>query len=341
MASHRRAKPASRTRVTVLTATAAAAVALSSQAANAAPKPSASDVKAQVDQLNQQAEQATEQYDGAQEQQKKLQQQVDDLENQVAREQAQLNRLLDGLGGLAAAQYRSGGIDPSVQLFLSSNPGDYLQKASMLDQMSSKQADALRQVEEQKRLLDQQRTEAAAKLAELQNTRKDLAEKKKEVQDKLAKAQDLLNSLTAQQRAALAAAQDRASRDSLRSILGAGAAASQRAAAAFSAAQSRIGDPYVWGATGPSSFDCSGLTQWAYSQAGVSLPRTTYEQADVGTRISESQLQPGDLVFFFGDLHHVGLYAGNGMVLHAPHTGASVRYESISTIGPVEFGVRV
>jgi peptidoglycan DL-endopeptidase CwlO len=99
--------------------------------------------------------------------------------------------------------------------------------------------------------------------------------------------------------------------------------------------------PYVWGATGPDSFDCSGLTQWAYAPAGISLPRTTYAQASVGTRLSPGQLQPGDLVFFFGDLHHVGLYAGNNMVLHAPHTGADVRYESISTIGPVEFGVRI
>ncbi|MFC8396282.1 C40 family peptidase, partial [Streptomyces olivaceus] len=118
---------------------------------------------------------------------------------------------------------------------------------------------------------------------------------------------------------------------------------SGRAAAAFAAAQSKIGTPYVYGATGPSSFDCSGLTSWAYSQAGVGIPRTSEAQTGAGTRISSmGDLQVGDLVFFFNDLHHVGLYAGNGQVLHAPRTGTVVRYESMSTIGgPFMFGVRV
>ena len=111
--------------------------------------------------------------------------------------------------------------------------------------------------------------------------------------------------------------------------------------AAFAAAQTRIGSPYVYGATGPSSFDCSGLTSWAYAQAGVSIPRTSEAQAGIGPRIySQSQLQIGDLVFFYGDLHHVGLYAGNGQVLHAPRTGTVVRYEPISNM-PFQFGIHV
>ncbi len=336
MASHRRPKPASRTRVTVLTATAAAAVALSSQAANADTKPTKDQVKAQVDALYSQAEQATEAYDAAQEQQGKLQQQVNDLENQVAREQAQLNKLRDSLGSLASAQYRDGGIDPSVQLFLSSDPSNFLDRASTLDQMSGRQADELKQLQEQQRQLDQARTEASAKLSQLATTRQDLQNKKKDVQSKLAKAQSLLNTLTAQERASI----DRASRDSARPDLGNSAAASQRAAAALAAAESVIGSPYVWGATGPSSFDCSGLTSWAYAQAGISIPRTSQEQATIGTRLTMSELKPGDLVFFYGDIHHVGLYAGNGMVLHAPHTGASVRFEAMGDM-PFEFGVRV
>ncbi|WP_446035146.1 C40 family peptidase, partial [Streptomyces olivaceus] len=122
-----------------------------------------------------------------------------------------------------------------------------------------------------------------------------------------------------------------------------GTPASGRAAAAFAAVQSKIGTPYVYGATGPSSFDCSGLTSWAYAQAGVGIPRTSEAQTGAGTRISSmGDLQVGDLVFFFNDLHHVGLYAGNGQVLHAPRTGTVVRYESMSTIGgPFMFGVRV
>jgi cell wall-associated NlpC family hydrolase len=327
--------------VTVFTATAAAAVALSSQAAQAAPaKQSIKSVKAKVDDLYSQAEQATQKYDGAKENQTKLQQQVDTLQNEVAREQAQLNQLQDQLGSLASAQYRSGGIDPTVQLMLSSNPDDYLSKASTLDQLSSQQAEALKEIAAKKRTLDQQKAEAAGKLAELDNTRTALAKNKKDIQAKLASAQKLLNSLTASQKAALAQQESRANRSQIRVDLGNSSSASERAAAALAAAKSKLGSPYVYGASGPSSFDCSGLTSWAYAQAGVSIPRTSESQANAGTHLSMSQLQPGDLVIFYSDYHHVGFYAGNGMVLHAPKPGAVVRYESISDM-PFQFGVRI
>ncbi|MFF0051689.1 NlpC/P60 family protein [Streptomyces sp. NPDC005498] len=343
MASHRRPKQPSRTRVTVLTATAAAAVALTSQAAQAAPKPSKSEVKAKADALFEEAEAATEKYNGAKDKQEKLQKEISQLQDNVARGQDELNTLRDGLGSLASAQYRSGGIDPSVQLFLSSDPDDFLGKTSTLDQLSARQVGLLTKIQEKQRSLAQQRKEASDKLKDLADTRAELGKKKKEVQGKLGEAQKLLNTMTAKEKAALAAKEERASRDSARSALGNAKPGSGLAGAAFSAGQSRVGSPYVWGATGPSSFDCSGLTSWAYAQVGVSLPRTSQQQANIGTRIySQSDLQVGDLVFFFDDLHHVGLYAGNGQVLHAPRTGTDVRYESMSTIGgPFEFGVRV
>ncbi|MEU6607519.1 NlpC/P60 family protein [Streptomyces shenzhenensis] len=344
MASHRRPKQPSRTRVTVLTTAAAAAVALSAQAANAAPseKLSKDEVKAKVDTLYEQAEQATEKYNGAKEKQEKLQKEISTIQDNVARGQEDLNKLRDGLGTMASAQYRSGGIDPSVQLFLSSDPDDYLDKASTLDQLSSQQVEGLKKIQDKQRELAQQRTEATDKLKDLAATRTELGKKKKEVQGKLAEAQRLLNSLTAKEKAALAAEQDRASRSSADRVnLGTSTPASGRAAAAFAAAQSKIGTPYVYGATGPSSFDCSGLTSWAYAQAGVGLPRTSQAQANAGQRLySQSQLQVGDLVIFYGDQHHVGLYAGNGQVLHAPRTGTVVRYESINNM-PFQFGVRV
>ncbi|MDQ1011285.1 cell wall-associated NlpC family hydrolase [Streptomyces sp. V4I23] len=341
MASHRRPKQPSRTRVTVLTATAAAAVALTAQTAHAEPKPSKSEVKAKVDKLYEEAEHATEQYNGAKEKQDKLDDQIDALQDKVARGQEELNTLRDSLGSVASAQYRSGGIDPSVQLFLSGDPDTYLEKASALDQLGAKQTEAIQEIQAKQRALAQQRQEAQGKLKDLAETRQELGAKKKEVQGKLAAAQKLLNTLTAAERAALAADETRANRASARADLGNAVPASQRAAAAFSAAQSKIGSPYVYGASGPSSFDCSGLTSWAYAQAGVSIPRTSQAQASAGTRISsQSQLQQGDLVFFYGDLHHVGFYAGNGQVLHAPKPGASVRYESINNM-PYMFGVRI
>ncbi|MEU8033038.1 NlpC/P60 family protein [Streptomyces sp. NPDC049099] len=341
MASHRRPKQQSRARVTVLTTAAAAAVVLSANAANAAPKLSKDQVKAKVDKLYEEAEQATEKYNGAKDKQQKLQKEISTIQDNVARGQEDLNKLRDGLGSLATSQYRTGGIDPSVQLFLSSNPDDFLDKASTLDQLSAQQVDALKKIQDKQRELAQERAEATEKLKDLSATRTELENKKKEVQGKLADAQKLLNTLTAKEKADLAAQQQRADRSSSERVhLGDTPPASGRAGAAFSAAQSQIGKPYVYGATGPSSFDCSGLTSWAYAQAGVSIPRTSEAQATIGPHLSMSQLQVGDLVFFYGDLHHVGLYAGNGQVLHAPHTGAVVRYEAMADM-PFQFGVRV
>ncbi|MET8102458.1 NlpC/P60 family protein, partial [Streptomyces sp. NPDC005236] len=287
MASHRRPKQPSRTRVTVLTAAAAAAVALSANAANAAPseKPNKDEVKTKVDKLYQEAEQATEKLDGAKEKQKELQKEINSLQDNVARGQDALNQLRDGLGSMASAQYRTGGIDPSVALFLSSNPDDFLDKASAMDQLTAQQVGSLKKVQEKQRSLAQQRAEASAKLKDLADTRAELASKKKEVQSKLGSAQKLLNSLTAQEKAALATQdQRRATRAGERVDLGTTKAASGRAAAAFAAAQSVIGSPYAYAHSGPSTFDCSGLTSWAYAQAGVTIPRTSEAQANAGTR---------------------------------------------------------
>ena len=102
-----------------------------------------------------------------------------------------------------------------------------------------------------------------------------------------------------------------------------------KAEKALAFARSQIGKPYVWGATGPDSYDCSGLTQGAWKAAGVDIPRVTYDQVNAGTTVPLSNAQPGDLVFFYDDVTHVGIYIGNGMMIHAPKPGAYVREESI------------
>jgi cell wall-associated NlpC family hydrolase len=99
---------------------------------------------------------------------------------------------------------------------------------------------------------------------------------------------------------------------------------------AVQAAMAQQGDPYVWGAGGPDSFDCSGLTMYAYGQAGISLPHYTGAQWNAGRHVSQSELRPGDLIFFHSDLHHMGMYIGNGQLIHAPHSGDVVRVVSLS-----------
>ncbi|MFF2350262.1 NlpC/P60 family protein [Kitasatospora sp. NPDC058115] len=391
MASHRRPKPAGRTRVSILTGVAAAAVALSAQSgAHADPTPTKDQVKEQVDQLNEQAEVATEKYNGAQAKQQELQKQVAELQDKVARQQASVTEAQGGLAEIAGEQYRTGGISQTVQLMLSASPDNFLSQADALNQAGSTQSGALKELQEQQRRLDQDRTETQAKLAELEVTTQQLKSSKEDVQGKLQKAQDLLNTLTEQERQALRAAEEkaaaeakakadaakaeaakaakekadaeRASRDANRTspsapstaapaapaatakpaAPAAPAANGSRAAAAIAAAESKLGSPYVYGATGPNSFDCSGLTGWAYAQAGVSLPRTSQAQATAGTQIGSdiSKAQPGDLVIFYGDRHHVGIYVGGGQVIHAPKPGASVRYEAASNM-PVNTIVRL
>ncbi|MGW3863750.1 NlpC/P60 family protein [Streptomyces sp. NPDC005047] len=345
MASHRRPKQQTQSRTAVLSVTAAAAVALSTQSASAdpLPDPNKKGVKAQVDRLYEEATQATEKYNGAKEKADGLRKDVDSLQDATARKQGELNELRGRLGSVASAQYRSGGLDPSVQLFLSADPDSYLEQASGLDRISARQASTLKQYLTQQRALQQQRSQASKKLKDLDDTRKELGSKKKEVQGKLAEAQRLLNSMTAKERAKITAEEERANRSSERVELGNEASTSGRTASAFAAAKSRVGMPYVWGAAGPNSFDCSGLTSWAFRQAGVSIPRTSQAQANAGTRINSlSALKPGDLIIMRTDLSHVGFYAGNGQILHSPKPGAQVRYESIARSGmPFMWGVRI
>jgi cell wall-associated NlpC family hydrolase len=108
----------------------------------------------------------------------------------------------------------------------------------------------------------------------------------------------------------------------------------RKAAKALEFARAQIGRPCVWGATGPDSYDCSSLTQAAWRAAGVALPRAAFEQAVSGTPVELADLRPGDLVFFYSEVNHVGLCSGNGTMVHAPSPGASIREESIFFAGP-------
>ncbi|MCX5212460.1 NlpC/P60 family protein [Kitasatospora sp. NBC_00240] len=336
MASHRKPRRttltgrARRTAATVVGAAAASATVLA-PAGNAEPRPAPEQVRAQVDELYQQAEQATQRYDGAKEQTEALQKQVTALQDEVARRAAAMDATRERLGELAAEQYRGGGFPPGFQLALSDDPQQFLQRAGMLDQAGAVERGALEEFGRQRLALDTRTAQARLRLADLDARQRELAAEKATVQDRLSRAQALLAGLTADQRGSL----DRASRDASRPDLDPGAdtfAVSGRAAEAIAFARAQLGKPYVWGATGPGSYDCSGLVQAAWAAAGVGLPRTTYAQIDAAQRVPRDQLQPGDLVFFYSGVTHVGMYTGGGRMIHAPHPGAPVRYESIDVM---------
>ncbi|MEV7233359.1 C40 family peptidase [Streptomyces sp. NPDC051020] len=337
MAAHRkpRQRPhpgsAARTAATLAFAAAATAVALPGSA-HAEPQPTPSRIKAAVDRLYHDAEVATEQYNGAKEKATAAAKSLNALRDEAARRTERLNASRNALGSLAAAEYRTGGLDPAVQLALSSDPDQYLQRASYVDRAADRQAAEVSNVRRQVTEIAQLRTEAKDELADLTARRADLKKHRTTVRARLADAQKLLDTLSPTERAEFersdtARAAARADRSAPR--LGTAEAPNARAAEAIAFAYGALGKPYVWGATGPSSFDCSGLTQAAWRSAGVSLPRTTYTQINAGRNIPRSELVPGDLVFFYSGISHVGLYIGDGQMIHAPHPGAPVRIAPI------------
>ncbi|MFI1930335.1 NlpC/P60 family protein [Streptomyces sp. NPDC020330] len=342
MAAHRRSAhrkpeqrpvtgPAARTAAALALAGAATVGSVSGAgAAPTEPAPTAARVKAEVDRLYHDAEAATEKYNGAKEKAATATRAVDALADEAARRTARLNTARHALGSLATAQYRSGTLDPALQLALSSDPDTYLQRASYLDRAGDRQSGLLRGIRRQVSQLTRVKARADQETERLAAHRAELREHRTAIRAKLADARRLLDTLTADERAAYERGADarhgggpaRAGRSAARATV---AAPGSRAARAIAFAHGAIGKPYVWGATGPNAFDCSGLTQAAWKAAGVSLPRTTYTQINAGARVPRSELAPGDLVFFYSGISHVGLYIGDGRMIHAPRPGAPVR----------------
>ncbi|MBV2355577.1 C40 family peptidase [Streptomyces sp. J2-1] len=325
MGSHRRSAPSGLDRGTgaALCALSAAAAALGAVPADAAPGGG----RAEVDRLYAEAESATQDYDRADERAGVLRREIRQDQDRIARQQQRVNDLRESLGSLAGAEYRSGGVDPAVALFFSAHPDDYLDRATALDRVGQRQAGRLRELRSALRGLAQDRAEAEDRLTDLERSRKQVAAHKRTVEGKLARAQRLLAALPAAERDAWGRA-SRSGRDALPAPSGDGAP-DARAAAAVAAARTALGRPYVWGANGPTGFDCSGLMQWSYAHAGVQLPRTSQEQRSAGRRVPLSEARPGDLVVYRSDASHVGMYVGHGQVIHAPYPGAPVRYDPV------------
>ncbi|MGW0555076.1 NlpC/P60 family protein [Streptomyces sp. NPDC002926] len=348
------------------TAALASVTLLSTQSANAAPaepKPSVEEVQKKVDDLYRQAGTATEKYNKAKESTDEKRREVDQLLDDAAKRTDKLNESRRTLGNYAAAQYRTGAVTPTAALLLADSPQAYFDQTQLMDRMTDRQRTVIDDYETQRAAAAKQRAEATKSLESLTDSQQALRTSKREVQAKLSEARSLLSKLTAEEKARLAAierekeeaarrkaeakakeeAQARADAEAERKRqeqeqpgagtgTGSGTADSRYAAKAdkvLSFARSQLGKPYVWGATGPSSYDCSGLTQAAWKAAGVDLPRTTWDQVKVGTRVATKDLLPGDLVFFYDDISHVGIYIGDGKMIHAPKPGANVREESI------------
>jgi cell wall-associated NlpC family hydrolase len=328
----------------VLTALGTAAVAglgalTLAPAGHADPKPTLDEVRTQVDELYHKAEQASERYNAATDELAEVKRRLTKAQAAVDSQQQKVDELTADLAGFAAASYRSGGIDPTLNAITADDPAEFLAKASVIDAYANQQADQFAAVATEQRRLEQGRLLADEELNRLKAVEADLADQQRTIDAHLAEAEELLASLEAEERARLdaeriarerAAAADRASRGGGDETPPSDIPASGKGQIALDFALAQLGEPYVYGAEGPGSWDCSGLTMVAWAQAGVSLPRSSSAQIGVGTRVSYSQLKPGDLVFFYSPISHVGIYAGNDQVVHATHPGDVVSLDPMS-----------
>lgn len=307
-----------RTRVgaTVLGLTAIAAIAFV-PATPAQADPDIKDVKATVDRLYHEAEAAQERLHDARLDLADLRRDLSGLKADQERQDERLDAVRTQVSDAVIRQLEGEGISTVGQIVVSEDPGAFLDSLSTMSSFNDLQSSLLSDYDTELEALEIRREATDARTQEIAELTEQLSVEKETVDDKLADAKDLLADLEAEERERLLA-----SRGSAR--LPSSVPASGRAAAAVQYAMAQVGDAYVYGAMGENAFDCSGLTMRAWAQAGVSLPHSSSAQFGSGPRIAASDLQPGDLVFYYSPISHVGMYIGNGLIVHAANPGTGV-----------------
>ena len=325
--------------------------ATSGQAVPGATSPSApttsEQAMAQLKAFNEQFEKVTEQYNDARILLTKRTAQAKTASAKATAAAEKVSTFQGRIKQLVTSESRSDPFGTFGAMLSSDSPADFVSQASIIDVVSSRRAAVLAEASKASTAAAKAAKDAKAAQAAAAKLTHDLSVKRTQLSKQAAQSKAMLDRLSASERQAFldsqAAPVDRASRSEPRnppaSAPTVNAPASGGAATAVAAARSALGSPYVWGAGGPSSFDCSGLTMWAWARAGVSLPHSSSMQYSSGTKVSVSSLQPGDLVFYGSPIHHVALYVGGGQVIHAPQTGDVVRYASVDMM-PIVGAVR-
>jgi cell wall-associated NlpC family hydrolase len=294
-------------------------------------EPDVAAIEKQIEETWVKLEPTIEQYNNIHNQLKRNQAKSAELAKKIQPLQLQVDLALTRVGELAAQFYKGGGNTSVIRAILSSgSPTNLAEQLAVLDQLAKSQRDQISAVTEIKERYDgeKRQLDETIKLQAAQDA--DLAAKKKTIEAELTR----LNNLRVQAYGSSTVG------GSLRIGLCPAVYIGGAAGIAVKTACAQIGKAYVWAANGPNNFDCSGLTQYAWAKAGVSLTHFTGAQWRETTSVAASQARPGDLVFFYSDLHHVGMYVGNGMMVHAPHAGDVVRMRRISEYGAPLAGYR-
>lgn len=289
-----------------------------SAAQTTAPKPNLTTLVAEAKQLEFQINALSEQYDGLHIQLARAQANARIAQNAASRGAAALAVSQQSVAQLAAANYMSSGLDPTFQALTTGDPQQFLSQASAvaeLDQSSGMQVNTLSH-EVTQALRDKQA--ADQQIAEVNALEAQMNAKKKIIDAKI----DQVNSAAMKQAMAVFTQTGHYPNIDIPTANTVGAQALQ-------AAFTREGDPYVWGAAGPGEFDCSGLVVWAYAQEGIALPHYTGNLWNSGLHVARNDLEPGDLVFFFADISHVGIYIGDGLMIDAPDFGETVQVQPV------------
>jgi cell wall-associated NlpC family hydrolase len=256
---------------------------------------------------------------------------VDTADRAAAAAQSQLDALDGQMREIARSAYTRGGDDhfTTLNVLMTSGSADeFVAQLGTLNAIAGHTVDVVAQVSEVAAAAEQARAQAAAARDQAQRTLDEVTAQQADLESQIADYQRQYAALTAPQQAVVSRVQGgEDAAPASRVVAGSGPAQ-----AAVDTALAQVGDSYVWGATGPNAFDCSGLTQYAYAAAGVSLPHSSSMQSQMGTPVSRSELQPGDLLFFYSPVSHVGMYIGNGQMVHASTSGQPVKVASIDAM---------
>jgi peptidoglycan DL-endopeptidase CwlO len=285
--------------------------------ANAEPQPTYSEAKKKLDSLNEQVDKLVEKYNKVNEGLKAAKRKYAVTQAAARREQVIFDRMRRSIVEMAAAAYKTGDAGDVTAFLSATNPQSVLDQAAVFSHLSDTRSAALAAFLASAQRLQRQNAAAKSAFEQVAKKAKELREQKATVEKNVAKQRRLVNRLGGPPAPA-----------GCGGTYSGPAGGSARQALQF--AYHQLCKPYVYGAEGPNSYDCSGLTMAAWRAAGVSLPRTTYEQYDATTRVAYADLQPGDLVFF-NDNSHMGMYVGGGKMIHAPHTGSTVQIVDISS----------
>ncbi|MFD8619005.1 NlpC/P60 family protein [Streptomyces sp. NPDC059513] len=289
-------------------------------------------VREQIETLYRKAGAATDAYNLAEEQTKKQSGEIVKLAKAIVDGQARIAELKDRAGAQAREQYRNGGLPPGAQLVLSNDPQLFLDGVNKVRTSQQASKTVLAELTRTQEDLETYTQDASSNWHKLETNRVKQAKAKKKINAQIAAAEKLESQLEKKERARLRQleqdAANRAQSAWLATLpmpnLGAGGATTAAGKAAVAFATAQIGKPYVWGATGPGSYDCSGLTSQAWAAAGRPIPRTSQEQWRLLPRIEIQDMRPGDLIIYHADASHVGMYVGDGAIVHSPRPGRHV-----------------